>query len=184
MLEKPLDSQPPRLFTTYVTLMFSSVLPLMVGISHPAIAVYVNVTYRRKKTVTQKSEYIRQCWLAWKEPLKGAMFHVSLTNKNTVGKSRLGADNSKFRNFNFKHCQNGLDLFLWFRPHLAKLKGHRDCKGTHAVLTLRHGGLPLPPLSVQPTSRSQQPRQSAQSWKKDSTSARLGCFQAGAGMSQ
>lgn len=50
-----------------------------------------------------------------------AVFHVSLTNKNTVGKSRLGADNSKFRNFNFEHCQNGLDLFLWFGPHSAKM---------------------------------------------------------------
>lgn len=159
--------------------MFSSVLPLMVGISHPAVAVYMNVTYRQKTTVTQKSGYVRRCWLAGKEPQKAATFPVSLTNKNTVGKSRLGADNSKFTNFKFDHRQDGLDMFLWFGPHSAKIRGRRDCKGIHAVLALR-SGVPLPPLSVQPTSRSQP----GQRRRKDSTSARLGCFQAGAGASQ
>lgn len=44
-----------RLSSTYVTLMFSPVLPLMIGVPHPAIAVHVNVTYRQKKTITQNS---------------------------------------------------------------------------------------------------------------------------------
>lgn len=41
----------PLLVATYIALMFSSVLPLVVGISHPAIAVYMNVTCGRKGLV-------------------------------------------------------------------------------------------------------------------------------------
>lgn len=71
--------QPPRsqVFSTYIPLVIPPVLPLVVGVPHPAIAVHVDIAWRKKKTLIPKSQRGGCCWLAREGPQKVAMIHVS-----------------------------------------------------------------------------------------------------------
>lgn len=50
---------------TYITLVFSSVLPLMIGVSHPAVAVHVNVTCKQKITVRAGADLLGTSHKRW-----------------------------------------------------------------------------------------------------------------------